>query len=78
MDGAPVVELELVRIDEVEAQPGQEQFSLVFRAPLEMPPLQGTYRLEHDSLGAEDIFLVPISRDKDGLYFEAAFNRFSD
>jgi hypothetical protein len=33
------------------------------------------YRMEHDVLGALDLFLVPIARDEDGFQYEAVFNR---
>jgi hypothetical protein len=33
------------------------------------------YQIQHDQLGAFDLFLVPVSQDQDGVYFEAVFNR---
>jgi hypothetical protein len=75
-DDSQTLDLELVNVDVTDTPPDQEQFSLMFRAPPNMPPMQKTYRLEHDRLGTTDIFLVPVSKDQNGLYFEAVFNRF--
>ena len=36
---------------------------------------QGMYQLQHDQLGALELFLVPVGRDHEGLYYEAVFNR---
>ncbi|HEV7678738.1 MAG TPA: hypothetical protein VGQ42_09245 [Candidatus Dormibacteraeota bacterium] len=72
------VSLRLVELEDRRSTAEQEQFALVFGAPASMPPQQGVYRLEHQVLGAIDIFLVPIGRDGDALLLEAVFNRFSD
>ncbi len=69
-------DFELIRVDLKQSPPDQEQFSLVFRAPHETPPMQNMYRLEHESLGAEELLLVPIEHNRDGILFEAAFYRF--
>ena len=71
------LELELVEVSGGE-QPkveGVECFSLVFRGPGDLLLPQHTYRMEHGELGAFDLFIVPIRRDEDGLYYEAVFNR---
>lgn len=68
--------LELVEITEGLSNPAQEQFSLIFRGPLETPFQQGMHRLEHERMGTLQIFLVPIGRKPDGMVYEAAFNRF--
>jgi hypothetical protein len=54
---------------------GTEYFSLVFRSadPRVFP--QQIYRLHHPELGTFDLFLVPIKRDNQGVYYEAVFNR---
>jgi hypothetical protein len=69
------IDLELVQVNALVSPPGNEQFSLIFRAPLSMPPVQGLYSLQHGQLGTSDLLLVPVSRDEAGVYFEAAFNR---
>ena len=55
--------------------PGTEQFALHFRLPVETPPVQRIYELEHPVLGALRLFLVPVGRDASGLCLEAAFSR---
>jgi len=49
-------------------------FSLLFRAPADIAPEQGTYRMKHPELGIIELFLVPTKRDADGIYFESIFN----
>jgi hypothetical protein len=53
----------------------QERFSLVFRGPRDRLLQQGMYELQHRHLGALALFLVPVGRDHEGLYYEAVFNR---
>jgi hypothetical protein len=69
------LELELIKVIDHPSAPGQEQFSAIFRAPLNAPAAQGIYQLEHEQFGAFGIFLVPIGRDQQGLQYEALFNR---
>ena len=49
-------------------------FSLEFlsRGPAPLP--QRIYRLEHPTLGALDLFLVPLGPEGGGMRFEAVFN----
>ena len=68
-------ELELLEVTENSPSPRQEQFALVFRAPLTAPSEQGIYQLTHAELGSGALFLVPLRRDAAGLYYEAIFNR---
>jgi hypothetical protein len=74
-EGLDAMETELVELKEVNTTPRQEQFSVMFRAPLEPFLKQGMYRMEHDKIGEFVLFLVPIRNDQDGLYYEAVFNR---
>lgn len=67
-------DMELVAVDGVRASGAAETFSLLFRAPAGVPPAQGSYHLEHESLPAMELFLVPVRRDAEGIYFEAVFN----
>ena len=53
---------------------GRTPFSLVFRSPPGAPLPQRIYRLDHDELGALDLFLVPIGPDDDGMLYEAVFS----
>lgn len=68
-------EIELTSVDDVGSSPRQIQFSLLFLAPDNAPLFQGTYKLEHDALGALDIFLVPVGKDARGVEYQAIFNR---
>ncbi len=48
-------------------------FSIVFRGPRDAPLPQRIYRMEHEEIGAFDLFLVPIGPDEKGLRYEAIF-----
>ena len=52
---------------------GRTPFSLIFRSPLGAPLPQRIYRLQHEQLGAFDLFLVPIGPDEAGMCYEAVF-----
>jgi hypothetical protein len=61
---------DLVGITEIPREPGgRGPFSLVFAGGPTPPLPQGIYAVEHDDLGAIDIFLVPIAPDR----YEAVF-----
>jgi hypothetical protein len=69
-DGAPPFEAALVEISEIpREQGGRAPFSLVFEGGPSPPLPQGIHRIEHDELGAIEIFLVPIAADR----YEAVF-----
>jgi hypothetical protein len=73
-----VLELELVDVQahgDVAGQTGR--FSAYFRGPLEHFLPQSTYHLEHEGLGGAEIFIVPVRKDGEGIYYEAVFNRVS-
>ncbi len=72
---ALAVTLELVEVSEMRTSRQQEAFSLVFRGPSTPLLPQAMYRIEHDAIGSLDLFIVPIRRNKDGLCYEACFNR---
>ena len=74
LTGVPGFEMALVKVDEIVSNDMQENFSLLFRAPVEAPAFQSIYRLTHNGLGPMDVFLVPIKKDEGGLYYEAVFN----
>lgn len=48
-------------------------FSLLFRGPLEPALPQRIYRLEHEAVGALEIFIVPVARDASGVHYQAIF-----
>ena len=68
-------ELRLVSATDVGSSPRQVQFSLIFQGPPDAPRFQSIFRLEHETLGALDLFLVPIGINETGLQYEAIFNR---
>jgi hypothetical protein len=57
------------------AAAGKECFALVFRGSHNAPLRQETYTVTHESLGKFDMLVVPIARNKEGVYYEAVFNR---
>ena len=67
--------LSLVNVSSLNENGVTRSFSLMFRAPGEVSAEQNTYRLSHPELGEMDIFLVPVKRDAEGLYFESVFNQ---
>ena len=78
--GEQPLELELT---EVKAYMGQsneqssmERFSAFFHGSADQVLPQSTYALEHDGMGAFDLFLVPIAKDEKGFRYEAVFNYF--
>ncbi|MFL6373051.1 MAG: DUF6916 family protein [Pyrinomonadaceae bacterium] len=70
------LELTLTAFNDLLESDTQETFTLTFRASSDVTAEQGTYSVSNDALGEQAIFLVPISRDADGLYLEAVYNRF--
>jgi hypothetical protein len=72
------VELELVSVigdksslDKIE---GVERFSLYFLGPADLYLPQSIYHMEHDVLGALDIFIVPIGIKDKRYQYEAVFS----
>ncbi len=53
----------------------EESFSAVFRGPQDRPLEQDTYAVEHATMGAFPLFIVPVYSDGEGLYYQAIFNR---
>jgi hypothetical protein len=67
---APPFEAELVEVTAIPREPGgREPFSLVFQGGPDQPLPQRIHRVEHERLGALEIFLVPIAPDR----YEAVF-----
>jgi hypothetical protein len=48
-------------------------FRVRFRGPAEPLLEQRIYRVEHDSVGALDVFLVPLGVGEEGALYEAIF-----
>jgi len=74
VDGSVVV-LVLVEAADRRSNPRQEQFAILFRGPREPRLEQQNYAMEHDRIGAFDLFLVPVGQDERGFSYEAVFNR---
>jgi hypothetical protein len=74
-DTGPKVELLLVEATPKDAGPHAPRppFSLLFQGPAEPFLPQATYRFEHGSLGAMEVFIVPLGRDEHGTTYEAFF-----
>ncbi len=49
----------------------------MFRAPVDAPVEQRIYTLTHPVLNTLQMFLVPVGRSAEGVFYEAAFNRLS-
>ena len=75
IDEQKSVELELVQVSEVKLFPQQEQFTILFRGPLDMFLGQGMQLFKHEQMGEFELFVVPISKDAQSVYYEAVFNR---
>lgn len=80
VDATQPIELYLAEVkgyekkSEPQSEGGMERFSVFFSGPGDCYLPQKTYSLEHDRMGAFDIFLVPIGRDGEGYNYEAVFN----
>ncbi len=57
------------------AAAAKECFALVFIGSCNAPLRQETYTVTHESLGKFDMLVVPIARNRKGVYYEAVFNR---
>jgi hypothetical protein len=70
-----VVEVELIEISD-HSREGMENFSLIFKGPLEKPFEQRIHKIKHPEMGELDLFLVPITYGKrDAMYYQAVFSR---
>ena len=74
------IELELYQVkgysSQSHEQQGMERFSAFFRGPRDPLLPQSLYALEHERMGALELFLVPIAQDENGCRYEAVFNYF--
>lgn len=70
-------DVELIRVRSFEATDvtkREQPFAIEFRGPNDKQLSQGMWHLEHPTLGANEIFLVPVGPDEKGLCYEAVFN----
>ncbi|MUT67224.1 hypothetical protein [Paenibacillus sp. NEAU-GSW1] len=71
----PLLELELVNVEDRGVSGGYESFTLVFRGPQTPFIPQQTIVLRHADLEDEAMLVVPIGQDASGYKYEAVFNR---
>ena len=69
------VSVELIEVSDVKERPHQLSFSMLFRVPENYTVDQGLYDIEHENLGAMQLFLVPIIPTADGNVLEAVINQ---
>lgn len=75
-DAEKVFEMTLIEVKNVISNKIQECFSLLFRTTAGDAPLfQQSFRLRHEQLGEMELFLVPIKKNENGLFYEAVFNK---
>lgn len=76
------LELELSEVKGYLSQPneqsGMERFSVFFTGPSDRYLPQSVYPMEHEHMGAFELFLVPIAQNESGFRYEAVFNYFKD
>lgn len=72
------IELLLIEVSRLKQSKGQEQFSIVFRGPVDQPMAQGIRQFRHPDMGSFELFIVPIKQDGEGYQYEAVFNRFKE
>ncbi len=53
---------------------GREAFSIVFRGNSELILEQQIYRINNDTLGDMELFIVPVGPDDKGMCYEAVFS----
>ena len=71
-----LIALELVEVTESDPSPNIELFSLLFHGPLQPRLNQQIHRLEHEKLGAFEIFLTAIAEENNRTIYESVFHRF--
>lgn len=78
VNSSKVLETTLISIADIgpvpdTAEAGRECFVLTFRGAETLR--QNTYRIEHQTLGQFELFLVPAGKNKKGVYCQAVINR---
>ena len=73
-----ILEVELIEVAEYSEKwaglSKRRPFSILFRGPKDTNLPQSIYNVEHDRMGALELFLVPIMPDENGNLYEAVFN----
>lgn len=75
LDDSKTVELVLFEVSELKESARKEMFSILFRGAGDLMLPQRLYSVEHELMGAFDIFLVPVGVNEKGYEYEAVFNR---
>jgi len=70
----PLVLIEATPLSHTAISKRSVPFQLKFRGPGPGYLPQQTHPLQHDKLGAFQLFLVPIGQDSDGFLYQAVFN----
>ncbi len=70
-----VIDAELVEVSDGGSSSHLEQFSLLFRGPVEPRLTQQIYCVEHPVMGEFELFLVPVGADETSTSYEAVFSR---
>jgi hypothetical protein len=68
--------LKLEEVEERNTSARMELFFLRFRGPGAPFLSQKSYRMEHEELGAMDIFITATGADASGIQYEAVFHRY--
>ncbi len=79
VEGSGSLEAELLEVTEHKESGKADEddrtpFSLVFQCSHDQPLPQMIYKMEHEKMGALELFLVPIGQDEKGVRYEAVFN----
>lgn len=77
------INLQLIKVSRWEGAPSEKPakgptlngFSVVFLGPRKLSLESRTYRVEHDWMGAFDLFLTPVDDHKKQRHYQAVFNR---
>ena len=76
-DGDPL-EVELIQVSRAtpaDENPDRRQpFTLLFRGPAEVTLDQGIYKIENETLGDLELFVVTIGPDDEGMRHEVVFS----
>jgi len=73
--GALKIPLRLAEIGDERVSGGMKQFSIFFHGPADCLLSQGTYALDHATLGLLELFLVPVAgSNRERIVYEACFS----
>ena len=67
--------LELVQVTDKDPEGPVEQFSLIFQGPATPNYPQGIYPVKHESLGALELFFVPLGPEGSSMRYQVIFCR---